>query len=174
MNYSKIYDSLISSAEKVQISTESQQRDLEIHWRVPKGVWGHQPEDHVFLTLQQRVVAYKLLAKMHPSSTIVKQTLKDLIRLRGKKKRKIPIKRPSHSAATRAKMSASHMGKRFSIESRLKMSAAKKGRKFTPEHIAARSASRSRNHRGYDEAARLNMSMAAKNRKKPNHWSIAK
>ena len=146
-----------------------------MHLIVPAGVWGssNDPQNVCYLTKEQQVVAYLLLRKLYPYSRHIAEHSRRLLKERGKKRRKIPYRRKPHSEATRQKMSASHKGKVFSAESRAKMSASKKGKRFTAEHIANRSASRIRNKKPLSTQARLNMSIAAKNRTKPNKWSMA-
>ncbi len=59
---------------------------------------------------------------------------------------KLGKKREPHSAATRAKMSASRTGAQFSSEHRAKLAAAKIGRKLSPETRAKMSASHKARH----------------------------
>ena len=146
------------------------------HLIIPPGIWGssNTNENTTYLTSHETIVAYKLLRKIYPYSKSIHERLNVLLKVRGRKRRKIPLKRKPHSPETRAKMSQSHKGKTFSAESRQKMSEAKKGKPFTAEHIANRSASRRKNAKGFTEATRLKMSVAAKNRTKKTKWSVTK
>lgn len=150
-------------------------QQLRIHLIIPGGIWGS-TNDHsntIVLTLHEQIVAYKCLIHIYPHSKSIASTLKDLLRIRGKKRRRIPYKRRPHSPETRAKMSKSHMGKTFSADSRLRMSEAKIGKKMSEAHIANRVASRVRNGKGFTDATRQKMSESAKNRKKKNKWGLA-
>jgi len=165
MNWVEIYKRFCDHWKKVQNQECSLQRSP--HRIIPGGIWGSSdaPENIVHLTLNQRVVAYKMLRRIYPYSKPIADECKRLVRERGKKPRKIPKKPrapwPDH---VRAKMSASHRGKTFSAESRLKMSASKRGKSQSPEHVAAKAASRIRNKKPISAAARHNMSISAKAR----------
>lgn len=193
MNYLRIYDEICSRAEKVEKRSECSQRDVcaraavgkwcdacrSSHLIIPSGIWGSTstPDNVVYLTNRERIVAYALLRKIYPYSKHIALAYHALIKARGKKRRKIPYRRKPHSEATRAKMSASHTGKTFSAESRQRMSESKRGVKFTAEHIAARSESRKRNARGFSAESRERMRLAALNRKvkpKESKWSTMK
>lgn len=190
MNYVRLYDDLTDRQRNLLKCGECLARGLNAdgsvgddvcphryrHLIIPAGIWGStdSPENTTYLTTHQQIVAYKLLRKIYPYSKSIADTLKVLLKARGRKKRKIPIKRKPHSAETRAKMSASHRGKTFSAESRMKMSEAKKGKSFTAEHIANRSASRRANAKGFKPETRMKMSVAAKNRRKKTKWSVSK
>lgn len=145
------------------------------HLIIPAGIWGssNTPENTTYLTTHQQIVAYKLLVKIYPYSKNIAETLKSLLRARGRKRRKIPLKRKPHTAETRAKMSQSHRGKRFSMESRIKMSEAKKGQSQSSKHVANKTAARKASGQWFSPEARLRMSVAAKNRQKPNKWSVS-
>jgi hypothetical protein len=200
VNYVRIYESICDSAKKVKNGMVSpsvgsyaadggeKARGVSdrvqsccsvsdrVHLIIPGGIWGSSdaPDNTIYLTAHQQIVAYKLLRKIYPYSKSISLRLKDLLKERGKKHRKIPYTRRGHSAETRMKMSKSHTGKKFGIESRKKMSDAKRGRKMSAEHVANRSASRRRNARGFSAEAKINMSVAAKNRIKKTKWSVGK
>lgn len=188
MNYRRVYNEIIDAGRKVKNDCVSRSvsvsadvvpdvwgaADLCVHLNIPAGIWGSDPHDTTYISRAAQIVAYKCLSKMHPNSKIISDTLRALLKLRGRKKRKIPLRRPRHSPATRAKMSASHTGKKFSMESRQKMSDAKRGIAFTEEHVKNRSLSRIRNGKGHSIEAKINMSIAAKNRRKTNKWSVSK
>lgn len=168
---SLVQGSCASSSTNRWVATDSVS-----HLIIPGGIWGstNSHDNTVTLTKQQQIVAYKLLVHIYPHSKTISDTLKSLIKARGKKRRKIPYKRRGHSPETKAKMSKSHRGKVFSEESKQKMRSAKIGKRLSSEHVANRVASRKRNAKGFSEATRHRMSVAAKNRKKTNKWSVAK
>lgn len=188
MNYLGIYQRFCDSAKNVLnarlallecVEPKQSRRRWDplaprVHLIIPGGIWGssNSHENTIVLTAAEQIIAYKLLRRIYPHSKTISDTLKSLIKARGKKRRKIPYKRSGHSIETRIKMSKSHRGKTFNDESKLKMRLAKIGKKMTVEHIANRVESRKRNAKGFSEATRLKMSVAAKNRKKTNKWSV--
>jgi len=192
MNYVRIYDEICASAKKVENRGESLQRDVSphpspdhwygsdkvVHLVIPAGIWGssNDPDNVITLSKAQQIIAYRCLVKIYPYSKQIAITLKQLIKARGRKKRKIPIRRKPHSEATRKKMSQSHLGKTFSLESRRKMSESKRGKKFSEEHVRNRSESRRRNGRGFTPETIEKMRLSARNRKKSdvNKWSVGK
>lgn len=149
---------------------------MRVHLIIPGGIWGSSDsaDNTIYLTLNQQVVAYKLLRKIYPHSKSIATKLKELKRERGKKRRKIPHKRKPHSEATRQKMSKSHTGKKFGNESRMKMRDAKIGKPLSETHIANRVASRVRNAKSFSQSTREKMRVAALNRKPKNKWSVTK
>ena len=179
MNYVSLYDRICRDPKNLLQCGDCLSRPPCLHKHrhliIPAGIWGssNTPENTTYLTTHQQIVAYKLLRKIYPYSKSIAEQLKVLLKARGRKKRKIPLKRKPHSLATRAKMSQSHLGKRFSQESRIKMSQAKKGQSQSSKHIANKTASRKASGQWFSPEARLRMSVAAKNRQKPNKWSVS-
>jgi len=160
MNIPKVYARFCEMQRNAKISDDREERC--VHACIPAGTWGHDPNDTIALTKRELIFAYRCLARIYPSSTTIRNTLRSL--LRGyKPARKIPRRpRKPWPAEVRAKMSASHRGKTFSAESRMKMSRAKAGKPQSEAHVAARVKARKARGPWFSDEARANLSEARK------------
>lgn len=218
MNYLKIYDEICRAGKNLEKQGSGVQREeapvlvdrmsresllvdqkrpapvLVEHLIIPAGIWGssRSPDNIVYLTKHQQLVAYKCLARIHPTSNVIAATLRSLIKAFGKKRAKPHMtsrrcaiagakargRRIPHTAETRMKMSASHKGKTFSAESRKKMSDRKKGMVMSEEHVRRRNESRAAGGRWFSEESIEKMRVAALNRRKKasntTTWSVSK
>jgi hypothetical protein len=187
MNYQRVYDNLIQSAQ-LRPDIAFLNGYTEKHHILPQCLGGPDDLDNIVkLTAREHFIAHWLLFCIHPKNRKLKYAFNAMC-MRGKdskryyssrgfaiarkaaaeacsadKKGKAAWNRgKEHSAEHRAKISATKKGKKHSAEAKAKMSATKKGKKHSAEHRAKISAAKKGKKHSAERRAKISATKKGK------------